>query len=88
MKLTFYPTAWEDYMHWQKNDRKTVERINILLKKAMRSPFEGTGKPEPLRGQLKGWWSRRITQEHRLVYRVRGEGETQVLEVAQCRYHY
>jgi toxin YoeB len=88
MKLVFWPTAWEDYLHWQAEDRKTLERINTLLKECMRDPFRGTGKPEPLSGNLSGWWSRRITGEHRLVYRVSGKGEAQALEVAQVRYHY
>ncbi|QTD54820.1 Txe/YoeB family addiction module toxin [Parasphingorhabdus cellanae] len=88
MKLAFSEKAWNHYLYWQDKDRKTLKRINALLEECRRHPFEGTGKPEPLRGQLKGWWSRRITQEHRLVYRVRGEGGAQVLEVAQCRYHY
>ncbi|MGF7171498.1 toxin YoeB [Sphingobium xanthum] len=88
MKLVFWPTAWEDYLHWQAEDRKTLERINTLLKECTRDPFRGTGKPEPLSGNLSGWWSRRITGEHRLVYRVSGKGEAQALEVAQCRYHY
>jgi len=88
VKITFWPTAWEDYRHWQNNDRKLLDRINTLIEECRRHPFKGIGKPEPLRGQLKGWWSRRITQEHRLVYRVRGEGDAQVLEIAQCRFHY
>ncbi|TFL19538.1 Txe/YoeB family addiction module toxin [Jannaschia formosa] len=88
MKLTFADRAWEDYLHWQRTDPKVLRRVNALLKEAMRTPFEGTGKPEPLRGDLSGWWSRRITREHRLVYRVVGSGEAQGLEVAQVRYHY
>lgn len=60
----------------------------LLFKESMRTPFQGIGKPEPLRGSLKGWWSRRITQEHRLVYRIKGETDAQALEIAQCRYHY
>lgn len=88
MKITFWPTAWEDYRHWQDNDRKLLDRVNTLIEECRRHPFKGTGKPEPLRGQLKGWWARRITQEHRLVYRVSGTGGTQALEIAQCRYHY
>ena len=88
MKLVFWPTAWEDYLHWQSEDRKTLERLNSLLKECMRDPFRGAGKPEPLSGNLSGWWSRRITGEHRLVYRVSGKGEAQALEVAQARYHY
>lgn len=88
MRLVFAPQAWEDYLHWQAEDRKVLERINALLKESMRDPFRGTGKPEPLSGNLSGWWSRRITGEHRLVYRVSGKGEAQALEVAQARYHY
>jgi toxin YoeB len=90
MRLVFAPQAWEDYLHWQAEDRKVLVRINGLLKEAMRDPFRGTGKPEPLSGNLSGWWSRRITGEHRLVYRVSGKDETQALalEVAQVRYHY
>lgn len=88
MKFVFWSTAWEDYLHWQREDRKVLERINTLLKECARDPFRGTGKPEPLSGNLSGWWSRRITGEHRLVYRVSGKGEAQALEVAQVRYHY
>lgn len=86
MKIVFWPTAWEDYLYWQAEDAKMLDRLNALLKECMRDPFRGTGKPEPLGGNLSGWWSRRITREHRLVYRVKGE--TQALDVAQCRYHY
>lgn len=88
MKLVFWPTGWEDYLHWQAEDPKTLARLNAILKDCMRDPFRGIGKPEPLGGNLSGWWSRRISQEHRLVYRVSGRGEAQALEVAQCRYHY
>ena len=88
MKITFWPTAWEDYRQWLDNDRKLLDRVNTLIEECRRHPFKGTGKPEPLRGQLKGWWARRITQEHRLVYRVSGRGGMQTLEIAQCRYHY
>lgn len=88
MKLAFWPTAWEDYLHWQAEDRRTLDRLNALIKECTRDPFRGTGKPEPLGGNLKGWWSRRIDREHRLVYRVTGRGTEQVLEIAQCRYHY
>lgn len=87
MKLVFWPTGWEDYLHWQA-DVKMLARINALLTECMRDPFRGTGKPEALKQDLKGWWSRRIDREHRLVYRVTGSGEAQALEVAQCRYHY
>lgn len=88
MKLVFWPTAWRDYLLWQGDDQRGLERVNALLKECMRDPFRGTGKPEPLGGNLSGWWSRRINREHRLVYRVSGKGEAQALEVAQCRYHY
>lgn len=88
MKLVFADQAWEDYLHWQVSDANTLERVNALIKECMRSPFNGIGKPEPLRGDLQGWWSRRITLEDRLVYRVTGRGDTQQLEIAQCRYHY
>lgn len=88
MKLVFWPTAWDDYLHWQARDEKILSRVNALLKECLRDPFRGTGKPEPLGGNLCGWWSRRIGGEHRLVYWVTGKGEAQALEVAQCRYHY
>ena len=88
MKLVFAEQGWEDYLYWQREDDRTLERVNTLLKEAMRDPFRGTGKPEPLGGNLGGWWSRRINREHRLVYRVSGKGEAQALEIAQCRYHY
>ena len=84
MRLLFSGQGWEDYLWWQARDRKTLERINALIKDASRNPFQGIGKPEPLRGDLSGWWSRRITQEHRLVYRA-VDG---TLQIAQCRYQY
>lgn len=88
MKLVFWPTGWEDYLHWQSNDPKTLARVNELIRETVRHPFAGLGKPEPLRQNLKGWWSRRIDREHRLVYRVTGTGEGQALQIAQCRFHY
>jgi toxin YoeB len=88
MKLVFSDDAWEDYLHWQDADPKTLARLNSLIAECRRTPFRGTGKPEPLRGDLQGWWSRRITQADRLVYRVEGKGDTQCLEIAQCRMHY
>jgi toxin YoeB len=88
MKLLWTEFAWQDYLHWQTNDRNVLERINELIKDARRTPFRGIGKPEPLKGEFSGWWSRRITGEHRLVYRVTGKGESQQLEIVQCRYHY
>ena len=88
MKLVFAGQAWEDYLHWQATDVNTLERLNGLIKECLREPFRGTGRPEPLRGDLQGWWSRRITIEDRLVYRVSGKGVAQQLEIAQCRFHY
>ena len=84
MKLIFADTAWEDYHYWQKQDRKVLERINKLVQEVAREPFSGVGKPEPLRHALAGFWSRRITDEHRMVYRVEGDH----LLIAQLRYHY
>ncbi|HEY8564111.1 MAG TPA: Txe/YoeB family addiction module toxin [Beijerinckiaceae bacterium] len=88
MKLLWTSDAWEDYLYWQQTDPKTLRAVNDLIRDVRRDPFRGLGKPEPLKHALKGWWSRRITGEHRLVYRVRGEGSDQVLEIAMCRYHY
>lgn len=84
MKLVFSEQAWDDYLYWQVHDRKLVEKVSGLVKECMRTPFSGSGKPEPLRGPLSGWWSRRLTLEHRLVYRVADD----TLQIAQCRYHY
>ena len=84
MKILFSEQAWEDYLHWQKTDKKIVQRINGLIKEATRSPFDGTGKPEPLKHALSGYWSRRITDEHRFVYKPTEEA----LLIAQLRYHY
>ena len=88
MIVTFSSRAWAEYQHWIDEDAKVLARLNILIEECRRHPFKGTGKPEPLGGNLAGWWSRRITREHRLVYRVSGSGKAQALEVAQCRYHY
>jgi toxin YoeB len=88
VRVTFTPRGWVDYLHWQGTDAAILERLNGLIKECARTPFTGTGKPEPLKGPYKGWWSRRITVEHRLVYRVTGRGDDQQLEIAQCRYHY
>ncbi len=84
MKLVFHERAWEDYLYWQETDRALLARLNTLIKECCRTPFAGIGKPEPLRGALAGWWSRRITKEHRLVYRP-NDGS---LLIAQCRHHY
>jgi toxin YoeB len=88
VKLTFSSRAWDEYLYWQAEDAKLLERVNALLKEIARDPFRGTGKPEPLGQNMAGWWSRRINRQHRLVYRVTGKGDAQALEVAQCRYHY
>jgi len=84
MSLSFHEDAWDDYLHWQTTDKRVLRRINGLIKEFKRAPFTGIGKPELLKGDFAGWWSRRITQEHRLVYRMTDRG----LEIAQCRYHY
>lgn len=86
--IVFRADAWRDYVAWQQEDAKVLDRVNSLIDECLRHPFTGTGKPEPLRRNLAGWWSRRITGEHRLVYRVRGSGDAQALEVLSCRYHY
>jgi toxin YoeB len=88
MKLAFTPQGWVDYLYWQEQDHAVLGRVNELIRDASRAPFKGIGKPEPLVGSLKGWWSRRITREHRLVYRVSGAGPAQSLEIAACRFHY
>ncbi len=84
MKLVFSAAAWEDYLYWQQTDKKLVRRINGLIKETLRDPFGGTGKPEPLRHALAGYWSKRINDEHRMVYRSTQDA----LEIAQLRYHY
>lgn len=88
MRLVFAQRAWEDYLHWQASDPNTLARINDLIAEYRRNPFQGLGKPEPLRGDLRGWWSRRINTADRLVYRVSGKSPDQALEIAQCRFHY
>lgn len=84
MKLVFADAAWDDYLYWQQHDRKIVQRINKLIQETMREPFTGIGKPEGLKHALAGFWSRRITDEHRMVYRVEGDE----LQIAQLRFHY
>ena len=84
MKLIFSDAAWEDYLYWQQQDKRMGERINKLIKETQREPFVGIGKPEPLKHALAGYWSRRITEEHRMVYKVDGDA----LFLAQLRYHY
>lgn len=88
MRNIFSDASWSDYLFWQQSDRAVCDRINELIKDTRRSPFVGIGKPEPLSGSYSGFWSRRITREHRLVYRVSGKGDAQALEIAACRYHY
>lgn len=84
MKLIFAERAWEDCLYWQKTDKKILKRINALIKEIQREPFDGIGKPEPLKHALSGYWSRRINDEHRIVYKV----DQDSLLIAQLRYHY
>jgi toxin YoeB len=84
MKLIFSEQAWDDYMYWQKTDKKLLDRINTIIKDASRSPFEGIGKPEPLKNALSGYWSRRINDEHRIVYKISDD----TMLIAQLRFHY
>ena len=84
MKLIFVDESWEDYLYWQKTDRKILERINNLVKDISRNPYTGLGKPEPLKYKYQGFWSRRITEEHRLIYRV----VIDEIQIAKCRFHY
>ena len=83
-RLVFTAVAWQDYLHWQGQDRRTLKRISLLVRDTLRDPFTGVGKPEPLRESLSGLWSRRIDAEHRLVYAV----ERNDLAIIACRYHY
>ena len=88
MEIKFSLEAWEQYTDWQTLDKKTIKRINELLKDIVRgNPFEGIGKPEPLKGNLSGFWSRRIDEYNRLVYRIQGE-QGEICQVAQCKGHY
>lgn len=84
MKISFLESGWGDYLYWQNQDKKTLKRINQLIKDIQRNPFHGIGKPEPLKFDFSGLWSRRINQEHRLIYEVRDEE----IIIVQCRYHY
>jgi toxin YoeB len=84
MVLIFSEHAWADYLYWQRTDKKTLKRINLLIQDILREPFSGIGKPEPLRHGLSGYWSRRIDEEHRIVYKVADDS----LFIAQLRYHY
>jgi len=84
MKIVFLDQGWEDYLYWQQTDKATLKKINSLIKEIDRMPFEGSGKPEPLKHNLAGWWSRRINLEHRLVYKIDNDS----IIIIQCRYHY
>ncbi|MDP8101376.1 Txe/YoeB family addiction module toxin [Phocoenobacter atlanticus] len=84
MIVCFTDKGWEDYLYWQETDKRTLKRTNSLIKEIKRTPFIGKGKPEPLKHSLSGFWSRRITEEHRLVYRVSEDA----LSIVACRYHY
>ncbi|EXF91380.1 toxin RelK [Pseudomonas fluorescens HK44] len=84
MKVLFTPDGWNDYLWFQQNDKAGLKRINLLIKATLRDPFAGPGKPEPLKHNLSGYWSRRITAEHRLVYTMEGDA----LQIVMCRYHY
>ncbi len=84
MKLCFVDESWEDYLYWQKTDKKMLGRINMLIKEISRTPYEGLGKPEPLKHKYRGFWSRRINDEHRLIYRVVEEN----IWIVKCRFHY
>jgi len=84
MKLIFVDESWEDYLYWQKTDKKILKRINTLIKEIVRSPFDGIGKPEPLKYKYAGFWSRRIDGEHRLIYQVKDDA----VLIAKCRFHY
>jgi toxin YoeB len=84
MKIVFLDQGWEDYQYWQNTDKALLKKINSLIKEIERTPFEGNGKPELLRHNLVGWWSRRINLEHRLVYKI----DNEAIIILQCRYHY
>jgi toxin YoeB len=88
MKIAFTPDGWSDFTEWIETDRKKLNRLLRLIKECTRDPFRGLGEPEALRHDLSGWWSRRIDQEHRLVYRITTQHGEQVLEIAKCRRHY
>ncbi|HQW87585.1 MAG TPA: Txe/YoeB family addiction module toxin [Flavobacteriales bacterium] len=88
LRVEFTPTGWEDYCHWKESDPGVVERIHELIKDIGRDPFKGLGKPEPLRHDLAGYWSRRITGEHRLVHAMTGDKGGRKVTILMCRYHY
>ena len=84
MKKIWFDKSWDDYIYWQKENKNTLKKINQLIRDIERNPFEGIGKPEPLKGNLSGWWSRRIDDTHRIVYRIKNN----YLEILQCKEHY
>jgi toxin YoeB len=84
MNIVFLIPAWEDYLYWQQHDKVLLKKVNTVIKEIQQSPFDGSGKPEPLKHDLSGWWSRRLSLEHRIVYKV----EDNAVTVLQCRYHY
>lgn len=84
MRYIFVDESWEDYLYWQKTNKKLLKRVNDLLKNISRNPHAGNGKPEPLKYKYKGFWSRRINDEHRLIYKVKGDD----VLIAKCRFHY
>jgi toxin YoeB len=88
MNIQFTPDGWDDFTSWMQDDPEIFNKINAMINEITRTPFKGTGKPEPLKGNLKGYWSRRINQEHRLVYSVQGKGSEQVLTIIQAKFHY
>ena len=88
MKIDFTETGWDEYVYWQKQDKKTLKRINNLIEDIQRNGHNGIGKPEPLRGSSSGWWSRRIDEKNRMVYRLIGNEVYEAMEIAQCKGHY
>lgn len=88
MKVVFDREAWQQYLHWQQSNSAVLAKLNGFIEDCSRTPFRGLGRPEPLKNDLKGWWSRRLTQEDRLIYRVTGTPPNQILEIIQGRFHY
>lgn len=88
MRVLFTPDGWSDYRHWAETDPEILKRVNALIEDCRRNLVRGLGKPEPLKGDLSGWWSRRITGDHRLVYRIEGAGAEQRVVIVACRFHY
>ena len=88
MRVHFTDNGWDDYLYWFDHEPDVLTRLNALIESVRRTPFQGIGKPEPLKGDLTGFWSRRLTREHRLVYAIEGKGDRQCVIVVACRYHY